>query len=90
MSTNSPVQVTDQWTSVQVGPFSGGVQNLGNTPLVGFIADGIENPPAIGGGGFAIYSEAQPIGIDAGQELWVRAVADVATLSKYALKYVLG
>lgn len=75
MATPNPVQVTDAWTSIVAAPFSGAVQNLGNTPLVGFVADGAENPPIEGHGGFAIYSNPTPIEVEAGQELWVRAAA---------------
>jgi len=77
MATNSPVIVGKLWVSVQAGAFSGAVQNLGNSPLVGFVADTIENPPAEGAGGFAIYSQPIPFALGATQELWVRSTADV-------------
>jgi hypothetical protein len=74
MATNSPVQVGQLWTSVQAGEFGGSIQNLGNFPLVGFVADGDEKPPPEGAGGFAIYSQPTAIQIGQKQALWVRAV----------------
>lgn len=75
MATMNPVQVTDAWTSVATGPFSGGLQNVGNTPLVGCVTNDEDGVPSAGRGGFAIYSTPTPISILSGETLYVRSAA---------------
>lgn len=74
MATNTPQTVTDQWSGIQDGPWSGSLQNVGNTPLVGVVRIGEDGVPDDGAGGFAIYSPAVAIDIPEGEKLWVRAV----------------
>jgi hypothetical protein len=83
MATLDPVEVTDQWTLVYDGDasgiFTGAIQNLGGTPLVGRVTlAGV--PPEVGAGGFAIYANALPIGIAATEALYVRATGPVGTV----------
>lgn len=73
MATNLPYQLNDQdWHSVQAGSFSGAIQNVGNSPLVGFVAADEDGAPDEGQGGFAIGSDPTPIQIAVGETLYVR------------------
>lgn len=81
MATNNPVIVGKGWTEVWFGSsYSGAVQNLGNSPLIGIVwVEGGEGGPVPpdGAGGFSIYSQPVPIQIADGEALFVRSTADV-------------
>jgi hypothetical protein len=80
MSTNTPVILGRSWQSVQVGQWSGSIQNVGNAPLVGIVVVTAGGVPAEGEGGFAIYSTAVSISIASNETLYVRACADVGAV----------
>lgn len=79
MPTNAPVQVGPSFSAIQTGPWSGSIQNVGNTPLVGTVLLN-ENTPPDTDGGFAIYSPPVAIEIADGETLWVRAVGTVGAV----------
>jgi len=75
MSTNAPVTIPEDgsWSEVFSGEFNGGIQNVGNAPLVGLVSDSEAGEPEEGAGGFSIYSQATPIAILGTETLWVRS-----------------
>jgi hypothetical protein len=80
MATNQPVILNASFQNVQDGEWSGAVQNVGNTPLVGVVADAEDGQPSETEGGFAIYSQPIPINIGVSETLWVRAVGDIGAV----------
>ena len=80
MSTNAPVILGKAWQSVQVGQWSGSIQNVGNAPLVGIVVATAAGVPADGEGGFSISSTIVSISIGSTETLYVRACADVGAV----------
>jgi len=80
MATNQPVILNAGFQNVQDGAWSGAMQNVGNTPLVGLVRDVEAGTPSDTEGGFSIYSQPIPISIGATETLWVRAVGDIGAI----------
>jgi hypothetical protein len=75
MATQSPVIVPGDgsWVEVFVGLFSGGVQNVGNAPLVGLVVPTADGVPDDGIGGFSINSTAVQFGALDTETFYVRS-----------------
>ena len=80
MATSNPVILNATWQAVKVGVFSGGLQNLGNSPIVARIELTASGAPAVGAGGFSVPSIPIPLSVGATETLWCRVVGDVGAV----------
>jgi len=85
MSTDTPVLIPDdgQWVVVLSGTeFSGAIQNVSHSPLVGIVhTPTVDNPqPAQGAGGFAICSQPIPILIGESESLFARSAGGIGSV----------
>ncbi len=80
MATNNPVILNADWTNVYEGVFSGGLQNLGNSPIVARVEDAEAGMPSAGAGGFSVPSIPIPVSLGASDVLWCRVVGSVGAV----------
>lgn len=76
MATQGPVTTnTDgSWTLVKSGVFSGGIQNVGNAPLVAVVVLTAGGAPEAGIGGFSVLGTIAQIALLSKETLYVRSI----------------
>lgn len=77
MATKNPVTVTTAWTLVHAGAFTGAIQRVGGSAIVGRVSVGA---PAAGAGGFSVTESPTPIKILGSESLYARTVGGVSAV----------